>query len=306
MKLATVETFKILNNKNQELKQLTGEQLKKLQNILLEILVDIDFVCKKYNLIYNLGGGSCLGAIRHNGFIPWDDDVDINMPRGDYEKFCNFFMKEFGDKYWLHTPEKTKDLGMGFARVRKKGTIFRSREDLTNEKEAGIYIDIFIIENTYNFKPMRYLHGFLSLLFGFLLSCRNFYKNRKFYLEIVRDNKKITRTFRVKILIGFLLAWLSVDKMTTIWNNINKMCKNDNSEYVTVPVGRKHFFGELYKREEFCQVTLHEFEKKQFYVCKEYDNYLKHMYGDYMQIPKDADKETHIFLELKLNEQGDN
>lgn len=302
MKLSTVSTFKTLQNENDELKKMSNEQLKKLQQTLLGILDDINYVCEKYNLSYNLGGGSALGAIRHNGFIPWDDDVDINMPRKDYEKFCEVFAKEFADKYWIHTPEKTKDYGLAFARVRKKGTIFRSREDVNNTEEAGVYIDIFIIENTYNFVLMRYLHGILSLMFGFLLSCRNFYKNKKFYLEIVQNNKKTRMAFKFKIGIGFLLSWISIDKMTHVWNNINSMCKNNDSRYVSVPVGRKHFFGELYEREKFCKTVLHEFEGKnrKFPVCIDYDAYLKHMYGDYMKIPKEEDRETHIFLDLKL------
>ena len=297
MKLSTVSTFKTLQNENSKLKKMNNEQLKSLQKTLLGILDDINYVCEKYNLTYNLGGGSALGAIRHNGFIPWDDDVDIDMPREDYKKFCKVFLKEFSDKYWLHTPENTKDYGLAFARVRKKGTIFRSREDLNNIEEAGVYIDIFIIENTYNFSLMRYLHGILSLICGFLLSCRNFYKNRQFYLEMVKDNKKARKAFKFKIVIGF-----SIDKITHIWNNVNSMCKNNKSKYVTVPVGRKHFFGELYEREKFCKTILHEFEDKnrKLPVCVDYDAYLKHMYGDYMKIPKEEDRETHIFLELKL------
>ena len=149
---------------------------------------------------------------------------------------------------------------------------------------------------------MRLLHGFLSLSFGFLLSCRNFYQNRKFYLEIADDNKKIKNAFKMKMAIGFLLSWLSVDTMVHIWNNINKMCKNNNSKYVVVPVGRNHFFNEMYERSKFCVNIPHEFEGKErmLPICVDFDEYLKHMYGNYMQIPKDADKETHIFLELKL------
>ncbi len=302
MGLSTVSTFKTLNNNNSNLKKMTPEQLKQLQNTLVGIMDDIDYVCKKYKLNYHLTGGSCLGAVRHNGFIPWDDDIDIDMPRKDYMEFCKVFPEEMGDKYWLHTPERTKNLGIAFARVRKKGTIFRSREDLENKEEAGVYIDIFIIENTFNFTPIRYIHGFLSLEIGFLLSCRNFYKNRKFYLDIVNDNKKLKSAFKVKTVIGFLLSWIPVDTMVHTWNNINKMCKNDNSKYVVVPVGRKHFFGETYERDKFCIMIPHEFEGKdrQFPICVDYDEYLKHMYGDYMKIPKDEDKETHIFLELEL------
>lgn len=302
MNLSTFSTFKTLQNNNSKLKKMNNNQLKKLQQTLLGIIDDIDYVCKKYNLTYNLGGGSALGAIRHNGFIPWDDDLDINMPRKDYQKFCEVFEDEFSEKYWLHTPEKTKDYGLSFARVRKKGTIFRSRDDLNNTEEAGVYIDLFIIENTYNLAIMRYIHGILSLMFGFLLSCRNFYKNKKFYLEMVKDNKKANKVFKIKTFIGFLVSWMSVDKINHTWNNINKMCKNNESKYVSVPVGRKHFFGELYERDKFCKTILHEFEGKNrmLPVCIEYDAYLKHMYGDYMKIPKEEDRETHIFLELEL------
>lgn len=300
MKLSTGKMLKTINNKNQSLQKMTNEQLKQLQKILVGIMDDIDFVCRKYNLIYNLGGGSCLGAVRHNGFIPWDDDMDVIMPRADYEIFCQKFVEEFGDKYWLHTPEKTKNLGIAFARVRKKGTVLRVREDYTNTSEAGVFIDIFIIENTYDSKIMRKIHGALSMLFGFLLSCRVFYKNKKFYLDLIKDDKKSKKIFKLKIFIGFLLSWLSVDTMTHAWNNINKMYKNNKSKYVTVPTGRGHFFGEIYKREDVCKVINHEFEKRQFYICKGYDKYLKQLYGNYMEIPKNADRETHIFLELKL------
>lgn len=300
MNLSTVGTFKKLQNENDCLNKMTDEQLKKLQEILVEIMNDIDCVCTKHNLTYNLGGGSCLGAIRHNGFIPWDDDMDINMPREDYERFCEIFQKELGDKYWLHTPEKTKDYGLAFARVRKKGTVFRSREDISNNEEIGVYLDIFIIENTYDVSIMRYIHGFLSLVTGFLLSCRNFYNNKKFYMNMVENNKKTKKVFLFKIIVGFIFSWLSVDTMTHIWNNANKMCKNSNSKYVTVPVGRNHFFGELYEREKFCKTIKHKFEKYEFQICEDYEGYLKHMYGDYMKIPKKEEQEQHIFLELKI------
>lgn len=299
MELSTVSTFKTLQRNNSDLKQMTDEDLKKLQRVIYSIMGDIDYVCKKYNLTYNLGGGSCLGAVRHNGFIPWDDDIDINMTRKDYEVFCKVFMQEFPDKYWLHTPEKTRNYGLAFARIRKKGTIFKAREDMQND-EAGIYIDLFIIENTFNFVILRKIHGFFSLMFGFLLSCRNFYENRKFYLNMVEKDKKLTKAFKTKINIGRLLSWISVDTMTHIWNKVNSICKNNNSKYVVVPCGRNHFFGELYERDKFCKTIPHKFEESEFDICVDYDGYLKHMYGDYMKIPKQEDRETHIFLELKF------
>lgn len=300
MGLSTVSTFKMLQNENEDLKQITDEQLKELQDTLLGIMKDIDRVCEKYKLVYNLGGGSCLGAVRHNGFIPWDDDMDINMTRADYEKFCKVFQSELGEKYWLHTPENTKNYGLGFCRVRKKGTIFRSREDFRNTDEAGVYIDIFIIENTYNLKLFRILHGAMSLGAGFLLSCRNFYTNKEFYINMAKNNKKTMNVFKVKSGIGFLLSWLSTDTLTHFWNNVNKMCKNSDSKYITVPVGRNHFFGEIYERAKFCQTQKHKFEDCELPICVDFDGYLRHMYGDYMEIPDKENQEKHIFIDFEL------
>lgn len=303
MKLATVSVFKNILNKNSALKTMTDEELKHLQRVLLAMMKDFDGICQKHKIKYMLGGGSCLGAVRHKGFIPWDDDMDLNMTRRDYEKFKESFEKEMGDRYWLQTPEDTLDYGLAFARLRKKGTVFRSREDCDSSDENGIYIDIFIIENTYNCAVLRYWHGFLSLATGFLLSCRNFYQKRKFYIKVAGNDKKVRRIFRIKIILGFFTAWRSVDNWTRTWNNVNKMCKNSRSKYVVVPTGRKHFFGELYERDKYCDYEYVAFEDTTLPVTTDSDEYLKHLYGDYMKIPKKAQQEKHIFLELDF---GDN
>ena len=88
-------------NKARELQE---NELKQLHECLLSILKDFIYVCEKYNLHYTLGGGSVLGAVRHHGFIPWDDDLDINMPRKDYERFKNIFANELSDEYELNVP----------------------------------------------------------------------------------------------------------------------------------------------------------------------------------------------------------
>ena len=303
MGLATVAVFKNLSGKNSKLKELSDKDLKKLQQTLLSMMKDFDDVCQKNNIDYMLGGGSCLGALRHRGFIPWDDDMDLNMTRKDYEKFCRIFSEELGDNYWLQTPEKTHDYGLAFARLRKKGTVFRSREDYYSDDENGIYIDIFIIENTYNCRIARTLHGLLSLTTGFVLSCRNFYRNRKFYMELAGEDKKVKRVFRTKIMMGFFVSWRSVDGWVKTWNSVNKMCKNNKSRYVVVPTGRRHFFGEIYERKKYCKYERVPFEQMTVLVSKDSDAYMTHLYGDYMKIPEKNQRESHVFIELDFGDK---
>ncbi|WP_303815737.1 LicD family protein [Acidaminococcus timonensis] len=87
-----------------KIRELSSEELDQIHHCLLSILKDFIFVCDKYNLHYTLGGGSVLGSVRHQGFIPWDDDLDINMPRADYEKFKKIFSKELVNEYELRVP----------------------------------------------------------------------------------------------------------------------------------------------------------------------------------------------------------
>ncbi len=292
MKFETVDIFKKANKENRNFKNLTEEELKDLQKQLLLILKDFSSVCQAKNVSFALGGGSALGAVRHNGFIPWDDDVDINMSRSDFERFLDAYNEVLSNSYWLHYPEKRPDLGLGFARLRKKNTLLKTREDLFNE-ESGVFIDIFFVENTYNNIFMRFLHGLLSLLTGFLLSCRNFYHYRELYLKI--NGKSFV--FKIKTLLGFFLSILPVEKYCSLWNDVNKMCKNNNSKYVVIPVGRKHFFKEMYIRKEIENTIMVKFEDIELPVYESFDSYLKNMYGNYLSIPSDIDKEAHIVLE---------
>ena len=304
MGLSTVSVFKNINvENNPNLKVLNDVELHQLQGVLFGMLKEFDSFCRNNDIYYSLAGGSMLGAVRHGGFIPWDDDVDLLMTRKDYNKLRNCFESSLSSQYWLQTPEDTHDYGLGMARLRKKGTICRSREDLNND-DCGVYLDIFIMENTYNFKPFRFVHGVLSLAAGFALSCRCFLKNKDFYLELVNDDAEAINVFKKKILLGRLFSLFSVDTWTHIWNGINSMCKKDSTTYVTVPVGRKHFFKETYARKWSCSFKdiPYEFDGEvvSFMVMEGTDQYLTSLYGDYMTLPDPKDIEKHVVLELKL------
>ena len=301
MKISTVDILKqlTLNSSNQKLIHLTDSDVKKVQQKLLEMADDIIGICEDNNLNYHLTGGSTLGAIRHKGFIPWDDDIDIDIERKDYNKLISIIKEKYPDKYYITYPHNTEGFATVATHVRLNSTIVRSCNDPTPE-HSGLAFDILVIENTYNNPILRRIHGFLSLGFGGIASCRKFAKYKEHYLKIAEGNKEATKAFKQKIFIGKLVSFLSLKRWILIYNGINSMCKNNNSKYVTVPTGRHHFFGEMYERKDFCEYTRKEFEGRNWKIQKEYDKYLKHMYGDYMKIPDENHREQHVVLDFKI------
>jgi len=297
MKLSTVDVFKQITS--EDAIEISSRDLRRLQVVLAGIVADIDALCRENGLVYMLGGGSALGARRHGGFIPWDDDVDINFPRADYDRFVPLFRARFGGKYWVHTPADTPGYGLALARIRLKGTSVRTREDIANgQKECGAFVDVFIVENVPSNPLLRMLHGWGSLMLGFLYSCRKFFYERRFLLRWAKENAGVSSVFRVKCAIGFFIAFASLDFWTRLWDRWNRMCKDGKSEYVTVPVGRRHYFGELTRRAGFCETTDAKWEGCARKVSKDLDGYMARLYGpDYMTPPPEDKRERHVVFE---------
>ena len=271
MNLSTVGAFKRLPEQDGVIR-VEGELLEKLQRVLCDMLADIARVCEAEHIEYVLGGGTCLGAIRHHGFIPWDDDVDINMTRE------------------------------GYGRLR---TVLRSREDF-DDGECGVYVDIFLIEDVPNNGVARKLHGFGSLALGLGLSCRRFYEHAAAYLKLAGGDEEIARVFRRKISLGRLCAFASTKAWTRAWDRWNGLWHAPASTYVSMPVGRKHYFGETYRRDDILPGDFADFAGIQVRVPRNAQVYLGQLYGpDYMQLPPECERETHVVYELDLGDAGD-
>lgn len=299
--LSTFDAFKHLEIQNNMIR-VEGKLLESLQKLLVSMLDDFDAACEQVGASYMLGGGSCLGAVRHNGFIPWDDDLDINMTRSDFNLLHNQFDELLGDKYWLHVPGNTPWYDLAFARIRRKGTVVRCRDDFEG-KECGAYIDIFFIDNTPDNPLLRKAHGIVSMGLGFAYSCARFAAHADYYEQLAGDDQQVIKTFKRKARLGKLFFWKTPEAWAATWDRWNSCCNNENSKYISIPVGRRHYFGELYKREEYLPVSYGSFEGRRVPLSAKPDIYMRTLYGDeYMTPPPDGEHEHHIALEFDLGE----
>lgn len=238
--------------------------LKEQKQILLNILVKIDKFCEENNLRYSLGGGTLLGAVRHKGFIPWDDDVDIMMPRPDYDKFVHNFNGYDKDLTCI-AYEIDRQYLYPFGKVYQNKTILE--EPLTSNKH-GIFIDIFPLDGFPSNIPerKRYLK---SLYFWRML----------LYIKTLKYNGTFER-FIKKTIASFIPAPF-----------LQKIIQKKMTKY---PFSTSQYRGavsgiyaekECYEHSVFEEYTEIQFEGYHFKAIKNYDSYLRQHYGDYMQLP---------------------
>ena len=191
----------------------TSITVRDVQLVLLEMLKDIDALCKKHNIRYWLTGGSALGAVRHKGFIPWDDDADIGMLREDYEKFQRV-VHELGDAYITQCVETHREYNVLVPpmKVRKKGTYCVEYNALLKNKcrdSDGLFIDIFVLDHVSENKAKDFIwrvrNGILMVLIVFFenLHCNPLLLKRRF----VRNAKKYGQINKNTAWIGYDLTW---------------------------------------------------------------------------------------------------
>ncbi len=289
---------------NKELYQLTDEDIAGLQKILLGAMKDIDHVCEKYHLTYALAGGAMLGMVRHKGFIPWDDDIDICMPRMDFDKFPEFFKREFGDKYWLQDVRTDAKYDLHFMKVRVKNTEFMEVFD-TDEEKAGIFIDIYPVENTFSNPVLKFFHGIISDGLLLICSCVRMYTKKDRLLKYTKDSE-INTSIRLKVFIGRIFSIISFRRWLLFTEKWLSIYKNHASKWVSIPSGRKHFFGELYERDVFFPGKRRPFETENFVGMNEAEPYLKRMYGSYLTVPDEEERERHSVLRFALKKTPEN
>lgn len=244
-----------------------------LKNIQLDILKDVHHFCTTNNIRYSLIYGTLLGAIRHKGFIPWDDDIDIAMPREDYEKFIHSY-KSTNSFYHLYDYRNDPEYIHPYAKIADTRTIF---EENISMKAIGINIDIFPIDNL--FDTEQECNKFINKL--------NLYK-RLFRIKLVKPGRKNKFIKRLMIHIAKILCFpISAKRLTILENKIIQDATPKESQYVGLIVESeiKTAYKSIFPSTMFNELIKTSFEGNEFYIISSYDQWLKKMYGDYMTPP---------------------
>ncbi len=257
--------------------------LAQLHNVHLEMLDEIDRLCTKHNLSYWLDSGSALGAIRHKGFIPWDDDVDIGMMREDYDKFIAIAKKEMSKDYIIQDNSVEPEYNNFHIKIRKLNTIFPQSYN-SEYKYQGIQLDIF---------PFDYVPDNSEKT---IKECERLQKYRSFYYMTART--KLSKN-PIKRLVQMAIKIIppSVHR-----NRLERLLQKYNTaptDYVTSHTYRmQRKKVRVFKTEDLIPTKRVKFEDREYSIMNNPDEYLKIMYGDYMTLPPEDKRIYHLIGEI--------
>lgn len=265
---------------------LSQKELREVQLIQLEMLEEVDRICRKCNIRYNIIAGTLLGAVRHKGFIPWDDDADVALLRPEYDKFCKACETELDkERFYFQDHHNTPGYRWGYGKLRRKDTLFLRENQEDMPYEQGIFIDIFPLDSV----PQHWSGRMVS-------NIKYFWLRKCMWAPIgVKSSKHFVSKMFYK---G--LNKISDKKIYKCYNRCIEKSKKIKSDWVrilTYPTPTKDY---AYKRSWYEHSEEIEFENVKFYGIKDTDAYLTFKFGAYSQLPPEDKRKIHAITALKL------
>lgn len=278
----------------ENLMPLSPNELRKAQFLMLKILKEVHRVCEENGIRYFLSDGTLIGAVRHNGFIPWDDDIDISMLRSDYDRFCKVAPEKLGADYFLQTDETDAGYGMYFAKVMLRHTRWiESDASGTNRSVSGLYIDVFPFDKIpEDKKKWRQLQCHFRLLDSIIKIKTGYYNMSSMHGVFHKVY------YCLKKMVGFLLPlkfWVA--KRTELCMKYETLSSSFLVARYQVFARRGESEKDINMIEHFTSLVFHDFEDAQFYIPEKYDAVLKQYYGDYMTLPPSEKRRNHGIVE---------
>jgi len=253
--------------------------LKKVQAVELDILKTVDALCKKHKLTYYMIGGTLLGAVRHRGFIPWDDDIDIAMLRADYDRFCALWALDPPTGLYLQNPEREPGFWHFISKIRKDGTLFDDEMTAASGRHCGVYIDLFPLDNIPARDSLwqRIKYVVLRAALSAMLYKNGFrgYKNP---------------------LIGAAARLLSPLPTALVMRAANAVMRAYNGRETGLVTSYMSHYG--YRRQRMSKAIYAKpvplrFEDGAFPAPRRYKDYLRRLFGDYKRLPPPEKRRTH-------------
>lgn len=267
--------------------ELDNKTLRGLQLTELEMLIEVDRICRKYNIKYSLDGGTLLGAIRHNGFIPWDDDADVVMLREEYNKFYDACQNELDHKrFFLQEFRTDPKYRWGYSKMRRNGTVFLREGQEHIKCHTGVFIDIFV----YDFVPDDY---FMRRFHLFACYCIR----KGLYSEVGKKKADTIMKQSIYELVSFIPRSFWEKSIQLISGYTNDM-GGKLVRHMTYPYRKECRYG--LPSECFNEYIEKEFCGHIFKIFKNYDLYLRTLYGDYMTLPPEDKRKVHPVSKIQL------
>lgn len=260
-----------------------------LHELLLKCLLEFDRICKKHDIKYFLGGGTLLGAIRHGGMIPWDDDMDVMMLREDYDKFLQVVGDEICDDMFFQSSETDNEYHSIFTKIRLNGTAFVTQYSQQFENmHQGIFIDIFVHDHTSDSKLGQKLHVFKTLFARSMVFHKWANTPMHFYGKLKLVCKLATR----------YINKTSMQKLEAIQDKVVRKYNSKNTKYLYDGTG-EHLRHGAFPAKWLDEVEYADFSGHKLPVPKFADEYLKYSYGNYMElIPASLRKAGHDIVKV--------
>ena len=261
-------------------------KLRQLQLCELEILDEFVRICEKYRLQYYLVGGTLLGAVRHQGFIPWDDDIDVAMPREDYDRFAEISVKDLAPQYFYQCPKTDPYYFLTYAKIRKNGTEVYEERFKEAKFHKGVFIDIFPLD--FCPAPGPVCHFLFNVL-----AVMN-YRGQVDSGEVYRPYKEISGK------IGFaVLKLFSPQGIVETRKKLLRLSRHlSRSKYLACYAGAYGYRKEVFCSDWYWPGTATHFEQREYTVPSKSGIILKQMFGpEYSTLPPEKDQVRHILLD---------
>ena len=275
------------------------ETLRKVQLVQLDIAKELKRVCSELGITFFLDSGTLLGAVRHKGFIPWDDDLDIGMMRDDYEQFLAKAPKVLKDNFFLQTWYSDQSYGLAFAKLRLRNTRYIEAAAQYSDAENGIYIDIFPYDEYPLTKKEQNWHHMRHEVYKRCLLVKSGYSPWENENGIRRYAKKAAY-----IGIEVVASLYSRDQLIKSYYNLCTKFNGSGTGFYFEKAGALRYGNSVIPASCFSEYVNMEFEGELFPCPKDYDLYLKSAYGDYMKLPPEDKRENrHNILEIKFADE---